>query len=308
MALQAWKLMPRGGLHLGREGLEQETSAESFPSDSLFAALVAQAAQLYGAQGAADLLAAFEGEPPFRLSSLFPVLGDLPLLPRPFVRPSASVNDSPEPVTSRKRLKKLAYVSPAVFADLLEGKTLGQLLAKGVSLHEERVLVAQRETALLPAWLQSLAPLVRAGSPLWNTDTVPRVTIDRISSASSIYRVGRTTFAESCGLWLLADVLSGGDLLEELLTQLGDVGIGGERSAGYGGFTITSMSPPAITLWDGQASAVTLSRYNPTQEEIQAGVLKGASYDLVDVGGWMQAPGPPPSAASACAWSKRGHF
>ena len=52
--------MPLGGLHLGREGLEQETSAESFPSDSLFAALIALAAQVYGAQGAAELLAAFE--------------------------------------------------------------------------------------------------------------------------------------------------------------------------------------------------------------------------------------------------------
>ena len=37
----AYRLIPKSAFHFGREGLEQHSSAESFPSDSLFSALVA---------------------------------------------------------------------------------------------------------------------------------------------------------------------------------------------------------------------------------------------------------------------------
>ena len=176
--------------------------------------------------------------------------------------------------------------------ELLRGASLEELQSAGVWLHGGRVLIAAQEAKQLPQYLHKLAPVERESRQLWNTDTVPRVTIDRITNASRIYRVGRTTFAAECGLWLLADVVSGKDILDELLTLLADVGIGGERSAGYGGFMIDDeMTPPHIPLWSGHQAAVTLSRYNPTLEEIRAGVLMGASYELVDVGGWMYTPG-----------------
>ncbi len=39
---------------------------------------------------------------------------------------------------------------------------------------------------------------------------------------------------------------------------------------------------------------MTLGRYNPTEEELKAGVLgEGASYELVDVGGWLISPDGP---------------
>jgi len=39
---------------------------------------------------------------------------------------------------------------------------------------------------------------------------------------------------------------------------------------------------------------MTLSRYNPTKDEIDGGVLhEGASYELVDVGGWLASPDGP---------------
>jgi hypothetical protein len=40
-------------------------------------------------------------------------------------------------------------------------------------------------------------------------------------------------------------------------------------------------------------AVVSLARYLPTREELQAGALEGdpAAYALVEVGGWMRAPG-----------------
>lgn len=294
MALQAWRLSPRSAFHLGREGLSQETSAETFPSDSLFAALVAQTALLYGRDGAESLLASFNGALPFRLSSLFPIIGGVPLFPRPFLPPigkpgaqqPAQYGDS-----TRKRLKKLAYVSSRVLQDALSGGSLADQIDSGLLLHSGRILIAREEAALLPGWLRRLAPDPQKRAELWSAEPVTRVTVDRVTNASLVYRVGRTLFAPDCGLWLLADVHAYADELETLLTHLSDTGIGGERSAGYGGFTLESLTPPAVKIWQGQPNALTLSRYNPTLEELQAGVLKGASYELVDVGGWLNAPG-----------------
>src|SRR5690606_29615090 len=118
--------------------------------------------------------------------------------------------------------------------------------------------------------------------------------IDRASNSSTIFQVGRTVFNEDCGLWFLADVSQQHDWLEYLLDFLGDQGIGGERSSGYGGFTVEPFDAPALSAPLQGDRVMTLSRYNPTDREIEAKVLgERASYELVDVGGWLAAPGSP---------------
>src|SRR5437868_3370322 len=75
-------------LHFGRQGIGYEEASETWSSDALFAALVAQAALLEGldTQGTAAPLFArpfLTEAPPLRHSSLFPRIGALVLLPRP---------------------------------------------------------------------------------------------------------------------------------------------------------------------------------------------------------------------------------
>ena len=48
MEIDVWHINGNG-FHFGRHGLEQEESRIHFPSDSLFAALVARMVELYGA-------------------------------------------------------------------------------------------------------------------------------------------------------------------------------------------------------------------------------------------------------------------
>lgn len=294
MTTLAWKLTPRSGMHLGREGLEQETSAESFSSDSLFAAIIAQTAQMYGDAATEDLLAAFEQDvPPFRLSSLFPIAGTIPLLPRPML----AVQSQPAADASagdRKKARKLNWVSPQVFTGLLAGKPLPDLMKDGHLLQMGRVLIAKSEASGLPDWLRQKPASMWNDEQhkLWDTGTVPRVTIDRLTNASTIYRVGRTVFAQDCGLWLLAEVERFHDELETLLHHLGDAGIGGERSAGYGSFEIARLdSVPSLKSAAGARQVITLSRVHPLLSELEAGLLEDSAYELVDVGGWMNAPG-----------------
>lgn len=300
----AYKLIPRprSGFHLGREGLDQEVSVETFPSDSLFAALIAALVQIEGAEYVDTFASAWPqaGEsvdPPFRVSSLFPFAGELLLFPMPRLR--VNLQDVMQPGMS-KQLKHLEYVSPAILNRLLIDQAMDSWLsvskadAKGVLLQDGKVWIDSQEVALLPESWRNLSREALSLADLWQVGRTPRVTIDRQSNSSTIFHVGRTEFADDCGLWMLADVTQGGDLLDELLDYLADQGIGGERSSGHGAFTKTVVQAPSLPAVNSTSRVMTLSRYNPTLSELTAGVLgEGASYELVDVGGWLGSPGWP---------------
>lgn len=303
MSRTAYRLDPKpgSGFHLGREGLDQEVSAESFPSDSLFAALVAILITVKP-----DHFEAFiaqwpdvdpVADPPFRLSSLFPIAGALPLLPMPRLR--ANLGDEQRPGIA-KVLKRLAYVSPAILERLLTDAPVDAWLpaddqpANGIMLQDGKVWISRAEVKLLPPPWQEFSDKKLHDTPIWKAQPVPRVTVDRVTNQGNIFHVGRTLFAEGCGLWMLADVDREGDLLETLLDALSDQGIGGERSSGYGTFECRPMDAPSLPSSADTARVMTLSRYNPTPDEWEAGVLgPDASYELVDVGGWMAALGLP---------------
>ena len=139
--------------------------------------------------------------------------------------------------------------------------------------------------------------LRNAGGMLWSSRPVPRVALDRQTSASQIYHVGRTSYAAGCGLALAVQWLAGSSdadrrLLRDLLARLGDGGIGGERSAGHGQFALREL--PSLTLPDARPGGyfVTLARLSPRREEIEAGLLGGrAAFELERIAGWLAAPG-----------------
>lgn len=294
MAYIAYRLTPiaGGGFHLGREGLDQEESAETFPSDSLFAALVAILLELEGQQAAQ----AFHDQPP-RLSSVFPYAGDLLLFPMPRLGVRLTQTDRPGMV---KALKKLQYVSLDVLTRLLSGQTMDGWLPQGngdshgLLLQDGKVWISRQERTRLPPDWQRLDDEALREKRIWKVARVPRVAVDRVTNSSQIYHVGRTTFAPGCGLWLLADDARQTDRLDGLLQHLGDRGLGGERSAGYGAFAVERVTAPRLPAPAGLPRVMTLSRYNPTEAELRAGVLgERASYDLVDVGGWLASPDGP---------------
>jgi CRISPR-associated protein Csm4 len=295
MTLKAYKFIFKTGLHPGREGLALESSGETFPSDSLFSAIISELALLHP-KLVPELLAEFnQRELPFRLSSLYPIIGDLPLFPMPRLQLKYTARDGQY---SAKLFKKLAYVSPAILRCILASESIDDWLpnkakpetSRGRFLQGGAVWIDADEVAQLPDGFQNLSINQMKDARFWSVGTVPRVTIDRITNQSNIYQVGRTFFAPKCGLWLLADVHRYEERLDEVLSHLGDTGIGGERSAGYGSFDLYPIPEPQIPSLNNSPQAMTLSRYNPTLEELEQGVLgEGASYELIDVGGWLSA-------------------
>jgi CRISPR-associated protein Csm4 len=206
---------------------------------------------------------------------------------------------TPQP-GQRKLLKRMRYVSPALLRAILAGDKLDAYAdegdaSRGRFVQDGKVWLGADEVKRLPQDWQDLTPATLRAQKVWDCDAVDRVAIDRASSASAVYRAGRTTYAPGCGLWLGVQWPGGVDAdakaqLETLLAHLGDQGLGGDRSVGYGQFCLKedafSLDLPAP---DG-ARALTLARYLPHEDELPDVLGPGASYGLVNVVGWLGSP------------------
>lgn len=282
----AFRLLPRSGFHFGQHGIDVEQTVERCPSDTLYAALFIESLRwkLPFFSPTDDDNGNNPLDPPLLLSSAFPYIGEVHLLPRPQLR---------IPITEQsgsKWLKRLEYVSPTIFGLIVAGgddtldpyiKVQGRLLMGG------KVWVAHADGAL---------PINRYGAEVerfWQVETVPHVTVDRGQATSNYFQVGKVNFAEGCGLYLLAEERQPGaaNSLLALLRYLGDSGLGGRRSTGQGQFTVDRVATPMLPSSPHPQRMVLLSRYRPSHAEIADRVFgPQASYGLVRIGGWLQSP------------------
>ncbi|RRR69838.1 MAG: type III-A CRISPR-associated RAMP protein Csm4 [Candidatus Viridilinea halotolerans] len=288
--------------HFGRQGIGLEETSETLPSDSFFAALVAQAAQLKGAQFGDDGGPLFaqpfvSGEPPFLVSSLFPRIGDLPLLPRPLLKLNMKekLNDQ-----IGKGFKKLRYLSPELFATVCRGDKISEapVIMQGgkvwLSRNEARSLTGDwkrdKQAESEVEWHKRLAQ-----SSIWKIESPPHVTVDRVSNTSAYYEVGQVTYAPHAGLVLLVRFVDATQqaVFERMLTLLSESGLGGRRSSGLGAFCWERKEPLRLGLGQGGSRAVLLSRYLPQEAELAALRSERAAYQLVRVGGWVYSLGRP---------------
>lgn len=290
--------------HFGRRGIGLEEAGETMASDSLFAALVAQAATLSPARGPAGEpawatpFADAGAPPPLALSSLFPTLGKLVLLPRPAL--PIPDRDAALRAAIGKGFKKLRYLSPALFAAVCAARPFAE---EPLILQGGQVWISPAEAAALPApWSRRDGEGEKAWSArlkearIWTIDSVPRVTVDRASNTSAYYEVGRVSYAPEAGLALLVRFHdpSAKPMFERLLGLLGESGLGGRRSSGYGAFRCEPGPALDLAIPAGGRLAVLLSRYLPDSDgEFAALQRERSRYQLVEVGGWLYSVGVP---------------
>jgi CRISPR-associated protein Csm4 len=306
MDAMAYHLEARAPFHFGLRGVGIETTAVYGPSDTLFSALCHTIRQQFGLAILQDFLAGYSSsDPPLLLSSAFPyvlsrreeeVEGWKPpepfdsshairFFPRP-LKPPPGVPDEPK---ERKRVKKIAWVSESIFRAWVGGESLDQHYDPDRLVQGQRIWLTASEWEQVAGWRDEETDAIR----LWAVGDVPRVTVDRRVSASSVYQAGRVWFLPRGGLWLLmrwrADWQERGNLA---LRVLGDAGVGGERSAGHGLFcphgphTLSGLPDPTPG-----GRFLTLSLYYPTEAELKD-VIGGdnISYRLRVRRGWMSSP------------------
>ncbi|NJM08350.1 type III-A CRISPR-associated RAMP protein Csm4, partial [Candidatus Gracilibacteria bacterium] len=271
--------------HFGRQGVGLEETSETLASDSLFAALVAEAAMLSparGSKGEPSWATPFaEGTPPLRHSSLLPRLGDLVLLPRPLLKLEGTdvLHE-----TIGKGFKKLRYLSPRLFAAVCAGE---QIDAAPLILQGGKVWISAEEAgSLREPWRAKPGENERswrarlAATPIWSVDEVPRVTVDRVSSAAAYYEVGCVSYAPEAGLALLVrfDAPDSKAPFEHLLTLLGESASAGGAASAMGPFSYKQKDDLELTTPQHSSRSVLLSRYIPPDEEIASLRDERASY------------------------------
>lgn len=291
----AYLLEARSPFHFGERGVGLEGVSPVLHSDTLFSALCWTLREL--GHDLDILLARFpradkegnlsDGEAPFLLSSAFPYVCGVYLFPRPMVW-LKELEDVP--AEKQRGSRDVAFVSKPLFEAMLAGEPVRDYLQSELLLQGKEVWVAPEEAEAL----RSLADPY-AGIRLWAEEAAPRVAVDRVTSRSEVYSVGRVRFAEGGGLFFLAEYRDETlrPEVEKALRVLGDEGIGGERSAGHGQFCLQIAEDPTdlrLPDLEGSNAFVTLSLYWPTEQEVRAGVLKGASYRLLQRRGWVCSP------------------
>jgi len=313
--LVPYHLTFRSGLHLGAHGENPHKVSVSLPSDSLFAALL----DVFGRAGGdpQSFAAPFDAEspdPPLLLSSAFPFAGGVRFYPLPVDRRRLF---SPEAAQKAgKLLKRIQFLSEGLFRLALQGQRLDDWLfppdeagepRAGLALQDGALWMARDEVQRLPEGFRKAVKLhALRHHPVFSLAQTPRVTIDRITSASNIFQAGRVTFAQGCGLWFgvawrQPDRPVAGQegptyrqAFSRALDLLQHDGLGGERSAGYGAFGFTEGQAISLPEPLPGAAAFLLSRYHPRPAELPAALsVPGAAYQLVFVGGWLRTPSGP---------------
>jgi CRISPR-associated protein Csm4 len=311
-------------LHLGQEGDNVEIIEECAHSDTLFSAICHAWLKMYGKEDLECLLEAFlkagdEGaEPPFSFSSAFPFVGcqkigqgistpstrredgkissiveicqkatifyppTLFYLPKPKMRPPMPEwpKRIPELEEPRKLLKDIDWINKDFFEEW-------------ISYHEPN----NREVPLFE-W-QQLKKEEEILSRAMGTEVRPRVVLDEVSGASQLYFFGMIRFSKGSGLYCF--IRFNEDMRKEVesklkavINLLGDEGLGGERSSGYGTFTPHWDSLDLELPENAEATngLITLSLWYPNEKDLLGSEsdVSLEQYGLIHRAGWTFSP------------------
>lgn len=288
------------GFHLGAHGVGTESVRSTIPSDTLFSALLATWARM-GRDPTAWSNAfprTSDGEthysqPPFLLGSAFPYVAGLLFYPKPLGVLPASV-----PEDKRKEWKRVQFVSESLFNRIRAHGAAADVWPKSEA--DERHQLLQGGALLVAAVEADQIPREVRGGWIWTEEDVPRVTLDRATSASNLFSVGRVRFSPQCGLWFAVawldperacDGIPFREAFHLALAELSVSGLGGDRSVGYGVFS-SELLDTGQTWADApeRNPMVLLSRYHPRPDELPRAIAEAEAYQLEYLTGWGASP------------------
>ena len=285
-----YRLRFKTQLHLGRAtgaaqtgSLGLEKTETYIPADTLFSAICQTWTTFYDTESLTEFLGQYKEDSetlPFMLTSAFPYADNVHLFPKPLTfRGNEDYADD-----SKKKIKKVRFISKAIFKDTVSGNSHN--FDKDNLINGENVWVSADEK-------EQLKKLIDEKLNIMRTSTRPRVTIGAQSAGSEIWHVQTVQFNKNCGLWFAAKFDSDAtkQKVETLLRVLGDNGIGGERNAGYGQFEFIEAECKIPSAEDS-TQFVTLSPICPKSSDQLENLLKGDfAYNLNPVTGWVGSPG-----------------
>lgn len=253
-------------LHIGLGRSTYDFASSELHSDTLTSALAALKAQ-HGASSQ-EIAEFLDG---LSLSSAFPFADDIYFLPKPLSVDQIEV-EGKDSTEYRKKLKKVQYIDSRVWPQFI---TSGQVpKVRPLQLHDEFLTAGEVEEFKTP----------------YRKQVNQRVAVSRSGEeASEPFYFEWLYFDEQrdCGFYVITDAQ--GPLLaelESLLKELGETGVGTDKTVGGGQFTVTTDD---IELPDSESADcyISLSLFLPSLAENTAIDLRESCYELMLRGGYM---------------------
>jgi len=283
----------RRPLHLGQESESVEATEQMCHSDTLFSAICHSWLRLYGHDSLEEMLNTFweageeDIDPPFCLSSAFPFIksGDdyTYYLPKPQIPPSGvdiAHERYEEVAEDMKSLDDADWINKRFFEDW-------------IAVDKKPTSMEDALTSL-EVHFKKLEDELQRKDEFMGNSVRPRVALDPVSSESRLFFFGSVVFRKGSGLyflvkWKKAEREKWEGRLRGAMELLGDIGLGGERSSGYGGFrpkwgTLDIKLPEETTN-----GLITLSLWYPNSVDINQGIELGR-YTLIPRAGWASSP------------------
>lgn len=251
-------------LHLGKGRDSYDVASPILPSDMLSSAL----ASVRALEGRHTDLEEFLAS--FTISNAFPYHADEFFLPRPIGRLNISVQGQQER-EYRKGLKKIQFISSAIWKELVSGKH--------ITVHPAQI---QGEFLIAEANPDYEKPMVHVANQ--------RVMVPRDGLHDAVPFAFEWTFfrhgKKESGLYCL--VQSEKDRTDEIIKlfkALGSLGIGADNTVGGGLFDI-EVDETDIPSQEGN-STMLLSNYIPQEQEVHFLNLDTSLYSMTERGGYI---------------------
>ncbi len=260
MKIQYYKLHFTSAFHISSGGFADESADVTIHSDTLYSAICCAMQLLYGE----DFVSGFIKRESVQISSCFPFKGEELFFPRPLFSSKQEIEDIN--YAEFKQQKKAKFLSKEYFEAALNGsfdlkKYSEDLKSKGKYNFLEK-------------------------------EEIPRVTIDRVSNAASIFNFAQVKFVEGAGLYFMAQFDETGTYKKEFeaaLRLLGDEGIGADNTVGKGLFELSSPATLEIKTPENPTHYLLTSLYYPSDDEISRLDGKKSYYDFLTRNGWSTA-------------------
>lgn len=236
-------------MHIGEKGIGVENSLDYIHSDTIYSAIY-----ISSKETGVDFK-------DIRVTSAFPFVGDILY----FYVPPLNINDfdgadAKAILEKRKLIKSTRFVDKHCFEDLINrGKINWELFMNSSNNFKES---------------RSVSSYIR-----------PRVALDRITKVSSLFYSAAVVFNKNCGLHFLVDCDEDDwKNLKVLLKYLGDKGLGGMKSCGFGRFVPEFIDAVEIKVPDKPERYVSLSLIYP--DDSKSFKRSAVSYRIIDRRWW----------------------
>jgi CRISPR type III-A-associated RAMP protein Csm4 len=268
--MHVFKLKFLSALHVDSKGSgEPEIADEFIRSDTLSAAMAISWSALFPDEANSD----FFLEPPYRISSAFPYIGNVLLFPIPVWRIWKKVE-----IEKRKAIKDVRWISRNLFEKVLSGNEVD---FQGIATLPGGVALSHEEYNANPNLKNYTG---------WAKSERQRVRVDRLNvqNEGGLFFFALQFFAKDSGLYLIANMdKTKLEYFRASLAFLGDAGIGADRSSGLGHFSIREESDLQFTLPKKSDGSAILSLFNPGKDDNLEVLSKVTAYGLTTRSGWI---------------------